>query len=163
MHSDCSNSRRKPRKLKSLINRAILALGLALPFAAALAAEFRTIGINGTVLYDAPSNRANKLFVTTASYPVEIISTDGAWARVRDVAGDLAWVERKALSERQSVLVSVPTVEARVQPDDRSVSAFQAAQGVVLEVVDTSAPGWLRVRHRDGLTGYVRIREIWGQ
>jgi SH3 domain protein len=161
MHSDCRNRKPWPRKSKS--RTSALILGLAFTCSAPFAADFRTIGANGTVLYDGPSNRANKLFIATASYPVEVIAADGAWVRVRDFAGDLAWVERKALSDRQSVLVMVPTVEARVQPDDRSVSAFQAVQGVVLEVVDAGSPGWLRVRHRDGAIGYVRIREVWGQ
>ncbi|MFM9885359.1 MAG: SH3 domain-containing protein [Burkholderiales bacterium] len=162
MHSGCRNSRHKPRKSKSRTNGAILSILLALSSLGAIAADFKTIGSSGTILYDGPSTRANKLFVTTANYPVEIISADGAWVRVRDFAGDLAWVERKALSDRQVVVVTVPTVEARLQPDDRAASAFQVAQGVVLEVVDTNAPGWLRVRHRDGASGYVRLREVWG-
>ncbi|MSQ19564.1 MAG: hypothetical protein EXR39_08380 [Betaproteobacteria bacterium] len=83
--------------------------------------------------------------------------------RVRDFAGDLAWVERKALSDRRSAMVVVPTVDVRVQPDDRAASAFQAVQGVVLDIVDSNSPGWVRVRHRDGATGFVRLREVWGQ
>lgn len=162
MHSGCRNSRLKPRKSKSRTNGAILSIVLALSSVGVTAADFKTIGISGTILYDGPSTRANKLFVATANYPVEIISADGAWVRVRDFAGDLAWVERKALSDRQVVVATVPTVEARLQPDDRSASAFQVAQGVVLDVVDTNAPGWLRVRHRDGASGYVRLREVWG-
>ena len=162
MHSGCKNSRLKPRKSKSRTNGAILSLILALSSLSATAADFKTIGISGTILYDRPSTRANKLFVATANYPVEIITADGAWVRVRDFAGDLAWVERKALSDRQVVVVTVPTVEARLQPDDRAASAFQVAQGVILDVVDTNAPGWLRVRHRDGASGYVRLREVWG-
>ncbi len=162
MHNGCRNGKLKPRRSKLRISTALLSIGLALTSAAAIAAEFRTIGVSGTILYDGPSNRANKMFVATANYPVEVISADGTWVRVRDFAGDLAWVERKALADRQAVLVIVPTVEARLQPDDRSASAFQAANGVVLDVVDANSPGWIRVRHRDGSTGFVRLREIWG-
>jgi SH3 domain protein len=162
MHSGCKNNKQHP-KLKSRISKAALSLCIMLAGASALAADFKTTSANGTIFYDGPSPRANKLFVSTANYPVEIISTEGAWVRVRDFVGDLAWVERKALADRQAVMVVVPTVEVRVQPDDRSGSAFQAVQGVVLDIVDANSPGWLRVRHRDGATGYVRLREVWGQ
>jgi SH3 domain protein len=164
MHSGCRNNKQdKRQKSKSRISSVVVSLCLALAGGAALASDFRTIGANGTIFYDSPSPRANKLFVSTANYPVEIISTEGAWVRVRDFAGDLAWVERKALSDRRAAMVVVPTVNVRVQPDDRSESAFQAVQGVVLDVVDTNSPGWVRVRHRDGSTGFVRLREVWGQ
>jgi len=34
---------------------------------------------------------------------------------------------------------------------------------VLLELVEAApAPGWTRVRHRDGTTGYVRVAEVWG-
>ena len=41
---------------------------------------------------------------------------------------------------------------------------FQAGQGVALDLVDQAGatPGWVRVRHRDGTGGFVRLREIWG-
>jgi SH3-like domain-containing protein len=141
---------------------AALTLAGALAAPGAALAEYRSIATNGTILYDAPNTRATKLFVASANYPVEVILTDGAWARIRDVAGDLAWVERKSLSDKRTVLVNVPSVEARQKPDDRSPAAFQAAQGVVLDFLDAESPGWLRVRHRDGLIGFVRVREVWG-
>jgi len=141
---------------------AVVALACA-GFMADAAAQFRVIAANGTILYDGPSTRANKLFVATANLPVEIITTEGAWARVRDQSGDLAWVERKSLAERRMVIVTAATIEARAQPDDRAAGAFQATQGVVLDVLDGNTPGWLRVRHRDGSSGFVRLREVWGQ
>jgi SH3-like domain-containing protein len=144
-------------------------LRLATVLLAALAAlpayaEFRSIGEATAILYDAPSPRAKRLFVASRFLPVEIISADGAWARVRDPSGDLAWVERKMLSERRTVLVVVSVAEVRQRPDEQSPIAFRVGQGVALEYAEQSGvmPGWVRVRHRDGATGFVRIREVWG-
>ncbi len=160
MHSGCRNNKQvKHPKLKSRISGAVLSLCLAIVGAPALASDFKTTAANGTIFYDGPSPRAYKLFVATANYPVEIITSEGSWVRVRD----FAWVERKALSDRRVAMVVVPTVDVRQQPDDRSGSAFQAVQGVVLDIVDMNSPGWVRVRHRDGSTGFVRLREVWGQ
>jgi hypothetical protein len=33
---------------------------------------------------------------------------------------------------------------------------------VVLEVVEAPADGWVKVRHRDGQTGFARLSHVWG-
>jgi hypothetical protein len=33
---------------------------------------------------------------------------------------------------------------------------------VVLEVIENTANGWIKVRHADGAVGYVRISQVWG-
>ena len=126
------------------------------------AGEFRSIGENGTVMYDAPSIRAKKMFVASRFYPVEIMVNIDQWARVRDMAGDLAWVEKKALAELRTVVVTVPAAEIRDKPADNASVVFRAQQGVALEFAEANGAGWARVKHRDGQTGYVRINQVWG-
>ena len=130
--------------------------------ASAWAGEYRSIGENGTVLYDAPSTKAKKMFVASRYYPVEIIVNIDQWARVRDVAGDLAWVEKKALAELRTVVVTAATAEIRDKPAENAAVVFLAQQGVALEFAETNGTGWARVKHRDGQTGFVRISQVWG-
>jgi SH3-like domain-containing protein len=137
------------------------AAGLFLVAAGAFASDFRSVA-EPTVLYDAPSLRANRLFVVGRNAPVEVIASDGTWVKVRDYTGDLAWIEKKALSDRRTLVVSVPVAEIRERPEEQSPVAFQAQQGVLLELVDADRAGWARVRHADGSTGYVRISQVWG-
>jgi hypothetical protein len=33
---------------------------------------------------------------------------------------------------------------------------------VVLDLVEPGASGWVRVRHADGSSGFVRIGQVWG-
>ncbi len=139
---------------------AVLLAGCALSFAAA--AEFRSVAESGAILYDAPSTQATKRFVAGRGLPVEVISADGAWVKVRDQAGDLSWIERKALSERRTVVVSAGVAQVRANPDMQSPAVFQAQQGVVLDLQGAPVPGWLHVRHADGSSGYVRVGEVWG-
>lgn len=173
MHSD-SNSNRAQLDLRPRSNAGLARVRLKVWVAAcaaalslcgaghALAVEYRVIATNGTIMYDGPSDRARKLFVATANYPVEVIQRDGGWARVRDYSGDLSWVENKSLSEKRSVIVLPASISVRNKPDDAAQVSFQAQQGVVLDLVDANAPGWLQVRHRDGAVGFVRLREVWG-
>src|SRR5690606_19689426 len=107
-----------------------------------------------TVLYDSPSTRGSKLYVVSRDLPVEIISTDGTWVKVRDPNGDLAWVERTALSDKRTVIVTAAVADIRKNPDSQAPVVFSTQQGVVLELQDNKTPGWLYVRHADGSMGY---------
>jgi SH3-like domain-containing protein len=140
-----------------------LGVALSLVFIAgvAAAADYRSIA-EPAVLYDAPSVRATKLYVIGRQAPVEVIASDGTWVKVRDFSGELAWIDAKALSEQRTVVVTVPVAEVREKPDVQSPLAFRAQQGVVLDLIDLSAIGWVHVRHRDGATGYVRLTDVWG-
>jgi len=140
-----------------------LAVSILLALAGpAAAAEFRSIAENGTLMYDAPSIRAKKLFAASRLYPVEIVINIDTWAKVRDHAGDLVWVEKKALSDKRTVIVTAAVAEARQTASDQAVLVFQAQQGVALDIAEPPAGGWIRVRHLDGATGYVRISQVWG-
>ena len=139
---------------------AALAVALALPLAAQ--AEYRSIAEAAAVMYDAPSVKAVRLYVAGRNLPVEVIATDGAWVKVRDPFGGLSWVEGKALATRRMVFVNVPIADVRQRPEAAAPLAFQAQAGVVLELVESGTPGWVRVRHADGANGYVRIGQVWG-
>jgi len=137
----------------------LAAATLALP---AFAADFRTIAASGTVAYDAPSIKATRVFVTGGDYPVEVMVSVENWAKVRDKDGDLFWVEKKALSENRMVVVTAQTADVRAAPSEQAAVAFQAGKNVVLELAEVSAPGWVKVRHRDGQTGFIRVKDVWG-
>ena len=140
-----------------------LAVSILLALAGpAAAAEFRSIAESGTLMYDAPSVRAKKLFVASRLYPVEIVINIDTWAKVRDHAGDLVWVEKKALSDKRTVIVTAAVADARQTASEQATLVFQAQQGVALDMAEPPAGGWIRVRHADGATGYVRISQVWG-
>ncbi len=129
---------------------------------ATTAGEFRSIAENATPMYDAPSVKASKLFVASRFYPVEVIVQVDNWTKVRDVAGDLAWVEKKTLSETRTALVTTTLADVRDKAEDGAPLVFQARRGVALEIVELGAGPWVKVRHRDGQTGFVRANQIWG-
>lgn len=135
---------------------------LLLAAGAARADDFRSVAENGAVLYDAPSRQAKAVFVVSKFYPVEIIVNLDAWVKVRDHAGGLSWIERKALSDRRTVLVTAPAAVVRTKADDAAPVAFNAQQNVALDLVEVAQGGWLRVRHADGAAGFVRANQVWG-
>lgn len=143
--------------------RAALAFALGLLAAAgAGAAEFRAIGERAAVLYDAPSLKADKLFVASRGYPFEVLVKLDQWTKVRDAGGEVAWVENRSLGERRMALVTVPLADVRAAPGPQSALVFEAYKQVLLEVLDPPADGWVKVRHRDGATGFARTAHLWG-
>ena len=113
------------------------------------------------MLYDAPSARANKLYVVNRGYPLEVIVSLEGWIKVRDASGGFAWIEAKHTTDRRTVMIKVPVAQVRQKPDDAAPVAFQAQQNVLLDVVAVSG-GWIQVRHRDGAAGFVRAQQVWG-
>ena len=143
-------------------HRVIAGLALLLATAASQAFDFKTVGAAPAILYDAPSTKGTKLFVVPRGTPLEVVLAYGDWLKVRDVSGDLSWTEAKSLSNKRNVIVRTPNLKVRTAPDEAGATAFIADKGVLLEVADTSAGGWIKVRHRDGASGYVKSADIWG-
>lgn len=143
------------------ITLAVAAAGFGWAGAGA-AADFRSVAENAAVLYDAPSAKAKKLYVVSHGYPVEVLVLVEGWSKVRDVSGELTWIESRQLSDKRTVMVRTPLAQVREAADDNAPIAFQAQQNVLLELLEVAGGGWLRVRHRDGQSGYVRVAQVWG-
>lgn len=143
------------------MRRALAAMLLAAPVLAA-ATEFRSLGDKPAVLYDAPSVRADRLYVASRHYPFEVLVKLDQWTKVRDADGAVAWVENRSLGDRQTVIVTVPLADVRAGPNAQSPLVFEAYKQVLLEAMEAPADGWVRVRHRDGQLGFIRVSHIWG-
>ena len=141
--------------------RAAAAL-LALAALPAAAAEFRSIGERAAILYDAPSLKADRVFVASRGHPFEVLVKLDQWTKVRDSGGEVAWVENRALGERRQAMVSVPLADVRAAPEAKAALVFEAYRQVLLEVLEPAADGWVKVRHRDGQQGYARVAHLWG-
>jgi SH3-like domain-containing protein len=135
----------------------------------AQAVDFRSTADSATVLYDAPSTKAKPLFILGRDTPLEVIVVVEGWVKVRDAGGTIAWAEKRALADKRSLVVRAQVAEVRAGPDDSAPLVFRAEQNVLLEPAEpltgaaaTEAPGWVKVKHRDGQVGYVRIARIFG-
>ncbi|MGB8337260.1 MAG: SH3 domain-containing protein [Burkholderiales bacterium] len=126
------------------------------------AAEYMSVA-NPAVIYDAQSLKANKIFVASRYYPFEVMVKLSGWVKVRDYLGDMGWVETKNLSDKRTVIVIAAQAEVYAAPDAASGMVILAERNVVLEPLEAAAKGWVKVKHRDGQMGYVKVEQIWGQ
>ena len=105
--------------------------------------------------------QARKLFILSPYYPVEVIVTLDKWMKVRDANGALAWIESAKLGDKRNVLVNVTEADVRGQPDNAAPLVFKVERDVALELVAIDG-AWLKIKHRDGLVGYIAAKDVWG-
>ncbi len=136
---------------------------LVLLAAPAWGLEYRSTA-RAAILYDAPSTAATRLAVIGGKVPLEVIADTADWVKVRDASGRLSWIEKPALGINRSVMVKVDEIVVRQQAQADAEPVFRVARGVLLDAVgEPTALGWLQVRHVDGLSGWLRIHEVWGR
>ena len=127
----------------------------------ALALEYRAVN-EPSILYNAPATKAARLFIIARYTPVEVVVTVEGWAKVRDIKGNLAWIESKSLGMGRTVLVRAEKAQVYAQADEKSSQVFEAEKDVALELVDANPAGWAKVKHRDGQAGFVKVAQVWG-
>lgn len=148
--------------LKNRLGVLLVGMSFMLPGTAMAAMEFLSIADNAVVMYNAPSLRADKLYVASRYLPVEVVVNVEDWVKVRDSGGSLAWVEKKSLSTQRYVIVTVPLADIYQSADINAQRLFQAEENIVMEWLDSDVIGWVKVRHRDGQVGYVKVSQVWG-
>lgn len=115
------------------------------------------------ILYDANSLKAKKLFVATRYLPLEQVVVLADWIKVRDISGKMFWIEKRNVSSKRYVLVTATLAHVYRNPDERSELVFKAAKQLGLEWLDNTGNGWVKVRHQDGSSGYLKTTEVWGE
>jgi SH3-like domain-containing protein len=146
--------------MHAIVRTASFGLALLLP-AIGHAIEFGSVS-EPAVLFDTPSDKGKRLFIVATGTPVEIVVTLDKWVKIRDPGGAITWIERRALADKRTVIVTESRAVVRQQPAPDAPAAFEVVKDVVLDVTAAPAEGWVRVRHKDGASGFLRIGEVWG-
>jgi len=142
--------------------QAVAAFALIGAAGSAPALDFRSVDVPVAILYDSPSQQGKKLYLIRAQTPVEVILRLEGMAKVRDAEGTLAWIEARNLGERRTLVVTASRAEIRQADKPDAPVLAELEKWVVVDFVEPAAPGWAKVRHRDGATGYVRATQVWG-
>ncbi len=140
----------------------VFSISLLAAAGSAHALDYVSVAEGSAILYDAPSTKAKKMFVVSRYLPLEQVVSLDAWVKVRDSSGSLVWIEKRALSSKRFVVVTSALAEVRKAPEENAAVVLQARQQVALEWLENADIGWLKVRHQDGVTGYVRAADVWG-
>jgi SH3-like domain-containing protein len=142
--------------------RALVTISLIGAASAALAIDYRSVSVPAAILFDAPSQAGKKLYLIKAQTPVEVVVRLEGWLKVRDAEGTLAWIEARNLADKRTLVVTAPRAELRQVDKPEAAVVLELDKWVAVEFVEPASPGWAKVRHRDGATGYIRSTQVWG-
>ncbi|MDB5888304.1 MAG: conserved hypothetical secreted protein [Rhodocyclales bacterium] len=148
-------------RIPALLLKRSLLFASALVSLAAQALDYRSLNDN-TPVYDAGSRQANAQFILLKGTPVELIVTLDRWAKIREAGGGIGWVERSLLSDRQQLIVTAASAEVRQAPAGDAPLVFTAGKNLLLDVADKPLGSWIKVRHRDGRSGFIELKAVWG-
>jgi len=126
------------------------------------ALDYVSVADSSAILYDANSTKAKKLFVVSRYTPLELVVNLKDWIKVRDSSGTMAWIERRAVSDKRYVVVTVPLATVRQAPEPNAPVLFQVMQNVAMESLGINGGGWIKARHQDGSIGFMKSIEVWG-
>jgi SH3-like domain-containing protein len=143
-------------------HRIVAASLLSVAATSALAIDYRSVEVPAAILYDSPSQKGKKLYLIRAQTPVEAVVRLEGWVKVRDAEGTLAWIEARNLGERRTLVVTAPRAEIRESDKAEAPVVATLDKWVVVDFIEAASPGWAKVRHRDGATGFVRSTQVWG-
>jgi SH3-like domain-containing protein len=125
-------------------------------------ARYRSVSKPEALMFDAPSDKARKLFVAPQGMPVAVISVLRTWVKVRDPLGDIAWISRDDLTDRRMVMATAP-IPLRREAETNAPAWFSVDRGVVLELLDDQpVNGFVKVRYAEGQVGYLPKDQVWG-
>jgi SH3-like domain-containing protein len=145
-----------------MLRQLLLALSLIGLAGQGLAIDYRSVDVPAAILYDAPSQKGQKLYLIKAQTPVEVIVRLEGWVKVRDAEGSLAWIEAGQLAERRTLVVIAPTAQIRQADNPDAPVIAELDKWVAVDLLGPATPGWAQVKHRDGATGFIRTTEVWG-
>lgn len=127
----------------------------------AVAAEFVSVA-EPSILYDANSLKAKKLYVATRYLPLEKLVDLEGWVKARDSTGKVFWIEKRNLSSKRYVVVTAREAIVRESWSSGASLAFRAERQVGLEWLG-NVGSWVKVRHFDGSTGFIKNSDVWGE
>jgi len=126
-------------------------------------AQARMMSIDGTKVHlrTGPGTKYRVVWELGRGFPLKVLSQKGNWIKVKDFEGDTGWVHKKFLDREPHLIVKKNRVNIRNGPGTRYRVVGKANYGVVFRTVEHKQ-GWVKVRHENGLTGWVMRNLLWG-
>ena len=58
--------------------------------------------------------------------------------------------------------VQAKSAVGQAADSEKSALSFEAERDVILELLEAAPGGWVKVRHRDGQSGFLKTPQVWG-
>lgn len=112
-------------------------------------------------LRSGPGGNYSVLWELGRGFPLKVLGSKGDWIKVVDFEGDGGWIYSKLVAKRAHLIVKKKRINVRSGPGSRYRLVGKANYGVVFKTIKNSK-GWAKVKHENGLTGWIKRDLLWG-
>lgn len=112
-------------------------------------------------LRSGPGKKYSVLWELGKGFPLQIVSSKGNWLKVTDFEKDTGWIYKKLITDKRHLIVKKKRVNIRNKPGENSNIIGKANYGVVFRTLETKK-GWAKIKHENGLTGWIKRDLLWG-
>lgn len=135
-------------------------------FSSAAAIEMVSVSGENVYMRNGPGQNQAMLWELSKGFPLMVIGADGKWLKIEDFEGDVGWVHKDLVDKTPHLIVKVSknfgkTVNMRSGPGKNYRVTGKAAYGVVFKTLEHKN-SWVKVRHENGMTGWVKRSLLWG-
>jgi uncharacterized protein YgiM (DUF1202 family) len=125
--------------------------------------ETRSIGKPNTNVLSGPGLNYKVLYKATQGYPVEILSKQKAWVKVKDWEGVTGWVHSRMLSNVRTAVVLVGRANVRSEPSIDSSVLGKVSQGEIYLVMSQDSD-WAQIGYyfEKERLGWIREDLVFG-
>jgi SH3-like domain-containing protein len=144
-----------------MFRRLLVAVTLVLLTASVASARMVSVTGNKVNLRSGPGTNYAILWELGKGYPLRVIGSRGGWLKVVDFENDEGWVSNKLVSRSPYLIVKKNRINIRGGPGTRYRVVGQANYGVVFRTLEKRS-GWVKIRHENGMVGWVQRGLLWG-
>lgn len=131
------------------------------PVLAAGPAGFVSVARDEINMRTGPGTKYESRWMLSRGYPLQTISRQGDWLKVRDFEKDEGWVFRPLTGNTPHVVVTSTTANIRSGPGTNQRRVGRAEYGEVLRS-HAKRGGWVQVSQQGGVKGWVARQLVWG-
>lgn len=141
---------------------AVLLIGaMAAAPTVAHAQEFLSIKGKTVNIRAKPSKDSEIAWELINGYPVEVMTREGEWIKVKDFEGPLGWVYQPLTSTTPHFLIKANTVNLRSGPGTSHSIVAKLKKHDIVETLENQGE-WAKVKTADGQEGWLSAALGWG-
>ena len=142
---------------------ATMCLGIALACGTTWAQAQEFLSIKGSVvnIRTKPTTASDVAWELINGYPLQVMSKQDEWIRVKDFEGPLGWVNKRFVSSQPHFIIQVNSVNLRSEPNTKSSVVAKLNKYDIVETLQKTDT-WAKVRNAAGQQGWILQSLAWG-
>lgn len=144
-----------------VVKRFLVAAALVLLAASVASARMVSVNCSKANIRSGPGTRYAAVWELGEGFPLKVIGSRRGWLKVIDFEHDVGWIYGRLVGRAPHMVVKKRRINIRSGPGRRYRVVGKADYGVVFRTL-ARRHGWVKVRHENDLTGWIKRSLLWG-